>query len=529
MNSSEILEKYDLIIVRHGGGPKYNSQTDSLTSSNSWEIPNPMGFESVLRIHGDINIGPRGHRKLELSKQNNIEYLLFSNDEYKAYNFYCNARLWPWLHQYGPSEDQPIFHIDIFNKENFDLYKKINEQYAEKIIAHAKNNSVIWIHDYHLFLVPLYLKLIAQREQINIDIRFFVHTPFPKNKILLTTEEIGLLFLSLSECTNIGFNSKKSLDNFENFVNELIEILSKLDSLKKEEMFPNLPILSKNPIGVNLAVDKRYEDFEATNYGSIEKYLKNFKDQNENNKIFLFIGRIDPIKGFVQLINAIRKILEENTGIAGHLLFIITAPLSRIDVPAYQQLANDYANYVYYINQLAQILIGRNIIINFGSLSTNQLNTLRKFTDISLCTSLTDGFSLGAAEYLAAKKGHGDAAVILSQNAGCADFLPMAHQFDPLCLAQLIQNILLVATRNREQEHNDTREIYWNFCSVNFCIQLWAQRALGRYPERTVNLPPAHVRCFDITYRLCAEQRLIANSGELDVTRRNQARRTSGQ
>lgn len=524
MNGSQHpLEKYDLIIVRHGGGPDYDAQNDQLITSSSWQIPEPLGFEKILKIHGEHYIGRLSHKKIRLSSKNNIEHILLNTEENIIfYDQYCNSRLWPWLHQYGPT-NKPIFSIEQFNREDFETYKKINQRYAEKIISHAKNGSIVWIHDYHLFLVPLYLKQAAEKEKLDIDIRFFIHTPFPKKVLFLIPEEIGELTTSFLACSSIGFNSKKSLNNFQDFIDKLTETLSKLRSSKKEEVFPHLPVLNINPIGVNSEMVNHNFDFSAGIYDSVEEYLKNFKDKNQKNKIILSVDRLDPTKGYVQRINAIKTILEENTGLAGHLLFVMAAPSSRTNIPAYYELLHDFLHHIELINKKAKLLIDRDIICGFITpLHYSHLNILRKHADIYLCTSLSDGFHLGPVEYLAARKGHGDAAVILSQHAGCAENLPMAHQYDPLCMAQLIYNILLIATRDKQQTLDNTKEIYWNFNTINFCMQLWAQIALDRCPKKVVNLPPAQVRYFDKTYRLCTEIRLTANQGEMNVARRNQ-------
>ncbi|CAK9051364.1 Alpha [Durusdinium trenchii] len=58
--------------------------------------------------------------------------------------------MWPLLHWMTPYAR--------FKRTWAEAYKRVNEQFADKILEVATSTDLIWIHDYHLFLVPQMLR-----------------------------------------------------------------------------------------------------------------------------------------------------------------------------------------------------------------------------------------------------------------------------------------------------------------------------------------------------------------------------------
>ena len=45
-----------------------------------------------------------------------------------------------------------------FNEEHYEDYRAVNKIFAKKIASLCKKGDLVWIHDYHLFLCPMYLR-----------------------------------------------------------------------------------------------------------------------------------------------------------------------------------------------------------------------------------------------------------------------------------------------------------------------------------------------------------------------------------
>ena len=108
-----------------------------------------------------------------------------------------------------------------FDESWTSAFQEVNETFADNIVPFVENGDTIWIHDYHLLLLPAILrKRLANRRSVRIG--FFLHTPFPSDDsfaILPFRENIcdGLL-----SCVLVGLHvreyGEKLLDSAEKVI-----------------------------------------------------------------------------------------------------------------------------------------------------------------------------------------------------------------------------------------------------------------------------------------------------------------------
>lgn len=108
--------------------------------------------------------------------------------------------LWPLLH-YHPGEI-------VFDEGAWDAYRQANGLFARTIATEAREGDLVWIHDYHLMLLPQILReeLRAQGKE-NVRIGFFLHTPFPSSEIYRILPVRGQLLRGILHCELIGFHT----------------------------------------------------------------------------------------------------------------------------------------------------------------------------------------------------------------------------------------------------------------------------------------------------------------------------------
>ena len=106
-----------------------------------------------------------------LARSNLHPVLLTPDEEEGFYNKVCNDTLWPLFHYF--SDKLRI------TPEAWQRYVEVNERFAETILAHCEPESRVWIHDFHLMLVPAMLR----RREPRLSIGFFLHTPFPSSEV----------------------------------------------------------------------------------------------------------------------------------------------------------------------------------------------------------------------------------------------------------------------------------------------------------------------------------------------------------
>lgn len=59
----------------------------------------------------------------------------------------------------------------------------MNRLFAAKIATEIRAGDLVWIHDYHLMLLPMYLRQLLGDRVEGVRIGWFLHTPFPSSEI----------------------------------------------------------------------------------------------------------------------------------------------------------------------------------------------------------------------------------------------------------------------------------------------------------------------------------------------------------
>src|SRR5712692_1693702 len=71
---------------------------------------------------------------------------LSEEDFENFYQGFCNKTIWPLFH-YFPSNAE-------YNENYWLQYKKVNDVFAAALLEVARPDDILWIHDYHLMLLP---------------------------------------------------------------------------------------------------------------------------------------------------------------------------------------------------------------------------------------------------------------------------------------------------------------------------------------------------------------------------------------
>ena len=113
--------------------------------------------------------------------------------------------LWPIFH-YHPGEMN-------FSEEAWSAYVKANRIFAKTIAKDVKDGDIVWVHDFHLLLVPSML-----REEIgpkaNAKIGFFLHTTFPSSEVYRILPVRNELLLGVLHSDLIGFHTNTYARHF---------------------------------------------------------------------------------------------------------------------------------------------------------------------------------------------------------------------------------------------------------------------------------------------------------------------------
>lgn len=118
---------------------------------------------------------------------------------------YADGILWPVLHYQS--------HAD-FDDRLWESYQRVNDIFANTIAAEVKDGNLIWIHDYHLMLVPKLLRERLKQQGKDCKIGFTLHSPFPGQEFWRDFKVQGELVAGVLASDVVGFHTDEYKRNF---------------------------------------------------------------------------------------------------------------------------------------------------------------------------------------------------------------------------------------------------------------------------------------------------------------------------
>ena len=128
------------------------------------------------------------------------------NDFYAGYS---NSTLWPLLHY--------RLNVMSYSRAHAEGYRRVNELFANNLTPLLEPDDLIWVHDYHLFILGRELK----RRGLNNRMGFFLHTPFPPPDMLKACTEHEEIVRALLDYDVIGFQTENDARNLLEYVRRM--------------------------------------------------------------------------------------------------------------------------------------------------------------------------------------------------------------------------------------------------------------------------------------------------------------------
>lgn len=407
---------------------------------------------------------------------------LFMSEELISnyYDGFSNATLWPLFHYFTEFAE--------FKESYWNAYKKVNELFAEEIIANAKENDSVWVHDYQLLLVP---NLLRQKRP-DLKIGFFLHIPFPSYeimRILPWREEVveGLLGADL-----VGFHTYDYARHFISSVKRLIGHEVEFNQIKLENRQVNVDVF---PMGIDykkferlaLEVQSKPIQERSKEHQDIDRFLMSVPGR----KLILSIDRLDYTKGIPHRLNAFRYFLKKYPEYKEKVSLIMLTVPSRTDVEQYQNLKNEIDILVGNINGEFGTLNWNPVIYFYRSMPLENLVELYTSAEVALLTPLRDGMNLVAKEYVASKV-HQKGVLVLSEMAGASKELGEALAVNPTNIAKTADAIYQALTMSDEERSKGMKAMQKRI--KRYDIHKWAEEFMETLAETIEKQSAYHAR-----------------------------------
>ncbi|KAI9357608.1 glycosyltransferase family 20-domain-containing protein [Zopfochytrium polystomum] len=428
--------------------PTTNGTADSATSDPSpWSYAmSSGGLVSALSGMGNaVSFQWFGWPGLEVSPEDQATVRKDLMEKYAAvpvfisdeiadmhYNGFSNSILWPLFH-YHPGEIN-------FQEDHWDAYQQANLAFAQVLEKEVKDGDLVWIHDYHLMLLP---KLLRERlsDRPNVKIGFFLHTPFPSSEIYRILPVRKQVLMGLLQCDLVGFHT---YDYARHFLSSCTRILGLYTLPNGVEFEGRLVHVGTFPIGID--PDKFTKGVQSER---IQARIARLEKRFAGLKVFVGVDRLDYIKGVPQKLHAFELFLTKHPEWVERVVLIQVAVPSRQDVEEYQHLRT-------VVNELVGRINGR-----FGTVDVNfeELVALYSIADACVVSSTRDGMNLVSYEYIACQqKRHG--VLILSEFAGAAQSLNGSIIVNPWNTDELSNSYYEAVTLSEETREANHQNLY---------------------------------------------------------------------
>ena len=326
------------------------------------------------------------------------------------YEGYANDTLWPLFHYF----QSYARHEDSY----WCAYQKVNRIFADAVERVSLDESLVWVHDYQLMLLPAYL-----RENLpDLSIGFFLHIPFPSFEIYRSLPQRNELLEGLLGADLIGFHI---YDYARHFLSSCLRLLGISSHQGRLEYGGRLVQTEAYPIGID------YDKFRKTLGDSeVKRSANSMKEYYKGQKLIISVDRLDYSKGIPQRLEAYRQLLEQYPEYIGKVKLIMISVPSRTEVETYKQLREQIEQTVSRINGEFGTVDWAPISYQFQNRPFTEIVATYEAADIALVTPIRDGMNLVAKEYIASQN-KDPGVLILSEMAGAADELPEAVLVNP--------------------------------------------------------------------------------------------------
>ncbi|MFW5799350.1 MAG: bifunctional alpha,alpha-trehalose-phosphate synthase (UDP-forming)/trehalose-phosphatase [Spirochaetota bacterium] len=387
-----------------------------------------------------------------MEKEDCVPVYLTEEEINNYYLGFCNKTIWPLCHYFT---QYPVYDEFLWN-----TYKKVNEKFCDAVMKVAEPNDTIWVHDYHLMLLPKML-----RDKLpNASIGFFFHIPFPAFEVFRLIPWSNEIIEGLLGADLVGFHTYdyvrcflESAEYISGYEHTFSQVRTKTHNVKVDAF----------PMGID------YERFAGNVQGDneeVEEQKKKIKEKLANRKVFLSVDRLDYSKGITRRLEAIDLFFERNPQYIEKVSFVSLTVPSRTKVEHYASLKRDIDELVGRINGKYGTLGWSPIWYLYRALPFPELLALYNSADIALITPLRDGMNLVTKEVIATNTDN--LVVIVSEMAGVARELGEALFVNPNDLEGLVSTMERAITMEDDEQKERIAPMQDRFKRYN--VTRWA-------------------------------------------------------
>ena len=387
-----------------------------------------------------------------LKARNMMPVFLDAEDLELYYEGFSNATIWPAFHYFNQNVD--------LAEGYWESYNKVNKKFATVVKDVAEGSDILWVHDYHLFLLPQLLR----QEFPGITIGFFQHIPFPSFEIFRMLPQRKALLEGVLGSDLIGFHT---YDDTRHFLSSVSRLIGKGNLQGMVEYKSRVIKVDSFPMGIDY---QKYQELSITEetLDREKRYKSSFGDQ----KLLLSVDRLDYSKGIPNRLEAFELFLNKYPEYREKVSLLMVVVPSRDTVEKYAELKEEIDLQVGRINGNFNRVHWTPIHYFYRSLSAFALSAFYRMADVALITPLRDGMNLVCKEYVATRTDL-RGVLILSEMAGASKELSDAILVNPYNTNEVANAIKSALTMPLEEQERHLKVMQSSLKRYN--VFKWAE------------------------------------------------------
>ncbi|HWE52608.1 MAG TPA: bifunctional alpha,alpha-trehalose-phosphate synthase (UDP-forming)/trehalose-phosphatase [Bryobacteraceae bacterium] len=406
------------------------------------------------------------------------------------YEGYPNQTLWPLFH-YFPSRMN-------FTADGWAAYQNGNRVFCDAVGKEVEGNDLIWIHDYHLMLLPECIREHARGAKIG----FFLHIPFPSSEVFAMLPHREEVLKGLLGADLIAFHTHHYLQHFRGSLLRVLGLESRIDSLDYNGRTIRLDVL---PIGIDPRELPDLVESDPETATHLHELQQRYSDQH----ILVAVDRLDYTKGIPQRMRTYRRLLANHPELTGKVVLIQVAVPSRQGIEEYQGLQSELNELVGEINGALATPHWTPIVYLRQGVSRTELAALYALADVAWVTPLRDGLNLVAKEYCACKP-DGNGVLVLSEFAGAAAEMGEALLVNPYNEDEVADAVMRALQMDRTERQARLLPMRARVLRNN--VFVWADRFLDKLADASApreSTPLVDFSALRTSYRNASRRILI--------------------
>src|SRR2546430_2087091 len=233
----------------------------------------------------------------QLSDHRAVPVWLDPDDVKRFYEGFSNGVLWPLFHYLI---NQVPLHV-----RDWGAYERANRRFAEVVAAHHRPGDLVWVHDYHLMLVPQLVRELVPGARIG----FFLHIPFPGSEVFRTLPNRERLLEGMLGADLVGFHTAAYMRHFASSLLRILGIAVDVDRAQLEERTVRLGVF---PMGIDAA---RFARVAAD--PEVAREVSALRGSGDC-AVLLAIDRLDYTKGIPRRLLAFDRLLRRHPSLRAH-------------------------------------------------------------------------------------------------------------------------------------------------------------------------------------------------------------------